>query len=235
MEKIMNWYKRERKTLFASILCGVLVTTAFGLHTRAYSYQSIESIASQVVRFHVLPNSNSQEDQALKNRVKEEVLREYHDTLSAFTSIEESRNFLNSNLAEIELFAQNIVYSEGFSYPVNVSLENSAFPTRVYGDITLPAGTYEALRIEIGESNGANWWCIMFPPLCFVDVTRSEIHPDTRESLMNLLSENDFALLDNNTRENDPLVRVRFAVVEWWQDNGIEEEIILVLGDSISF
>ena len=236
MNKIISWYKRERKVLLASVLCGVIITVAAGLYTKHYSYQTVESLSSQLVRFHVLPNSNSEADQALKNKVREEVLSEYHAVLSAMNSIEESREFLSSNLTSIEDFAQSVVLEEGFSYPVSVSLEHSMFPTKQYGDITLPAGNYEALRIEIGESDGANWWCVMFPPLCFVDVTRNEIDTETRESLMNLLSEDEFALLDDNIRENDPLVRVRFKIVEWWQDDGTQEdEIILVQGESFGF
>ncbi|MCL2565225.1 MAG: stage II sporulation protein R [Defluviitaleaceae bacterium] len=236
MYKLINWYKRERKVLFASLLCGLVFTIGAGLYTRHYSYQTVDAIASQIVRFHVLPNSNSDMDQALKTTVKEEVLDKYSEMLSSASSIEEARGLLTANLGNIEEFAQNIVFREGFNHPVNVNLSESSFPTKEYGDITLPAGRYEALRIEIGSSTGANWWCVMFPPLCFVDITRSEVAPATRESLRSLLSESEFALLDNNVRENDPLVKVRFRIVEWWQDGGFEDdEIILVMGEHPAF
>lgn len=236
MNKIISWYKRDRKVLLASLLCGLIITTGAGMYSRHHSYQTLEAISSQILRFHVLPNSDSEADLALKTRVKEEVLGRYHEALLAMDTIEESRKFLIYNLNDIEDFAGYIVRSEGFDYPVNVSLGNSMFPTRRYGELTLPAGSYEALRIEIGGSGGSNWWCVMFPPLCFVDVTRSEVSPLTRESFMNLLSEEDFALLDNGQRESDPLIRVRFRIVEWWQDNGFEEdEIILVQAEGLGF
>jgi len=236
MYKLISWYKKERKILLASFICGTIITIGAGLYTRHYSYQTVEAIASQIVRFHVLPNSNSEADHALKTTVKQEILSEYNEMLSAANSIEEARGLLLSNLNDIELFAQNIVLREGFNHPVNVSLSKSSFPTKEYGDITLPAGRYEALRIDIGNSTGTNWWCVMFPPLCFVDITRSEIEPATRENLRGLLSENEFALLDNNIRENDPLVRVRFRVVEWWQNGGFEDDdIILVMGEYLGF
>lgn len=232
MSKLINRYKREKNILLISLLCGLLITLGAGLYTRHYSYQTVEAIASQVVRFHILPNSSSDADQALKMTVKEAVLSEYREILTAASSIEEARGLLKANLGDIEHFAQNIVHSEGFNHPVNVSLTKSSFPTKQYGDITFPAGRYEALRIEIGESGGANWWCVMFPPLCFVDITRSEITPSTRESLQSLLSEGEFALLYNNTRENDPMVNIRFRIVEWWQDGGFEDdEIIFVKAD----
>jgi len=236
MNKIINWYKREKKILLASLLCGVAFTVLAGFHTRQHSYQALEAISAQVVRFHVLPNSNSEADQALKMRVKEAVLDEYHTILSAVGSVEEARELISSNLAEIESFAQNIVHSEGYHLPVRASLELSRFPTKQYGAITLPAGNYEALRIDIGSSSGTNWWCVMFPPLCFVDITRGEVPPDAQESLRALLSDSEYALIDNDIRESDPLVRVRFRIVEWWQDSSPpEDDIILVMGEAFGF
>jgi len=233
-KSIADWYKREKKILLVSILCGVVISVLAGLYTRQYSYQAVEAISSQVVRFHVLPNSNSEDDQALKVTVKERVLEQYREILLGASSIYEARTFLNANLAEIEQFAQNIVLNQGFNYPVRVSLASSRFPTKEYGSITLPAGMYESLRIDIGDSVGANWWCVMFPPLCFVDVTRGEIHPDDKESLRDLLSESEFALLDNSIRESDPIVRVRFRIVEWWQESRVDDDgLILVMSDTL--
>ena len=235
MHKIIAWYKRERKIILASIICGVLISTLAGLYTKHYSYQAVAAISSQVLRFHVLPNSSSEADQALKMTVKEGVLDRYREMLLSASSVNEARGFLSSNLSEIEQYAQSIVFSQGFSYPVRASLEHSRFPSKEYGSVTLPAGIYEALRIEIGNSAGANWWCVMFPPLCFVDVTRGEIHPEDKESLRALLSESEFALLDNDIRENDPIVKVRFRVVEWWQENRADDDVglILVMGEDI--
>ena len=232
MRKVIAWYKREKKILFMSILCGLVISTLAGLYTMYYSYQTVDAISSQVVRFHVLPNSDSEADQALKMTVKEEVLNKYREILSGASSVDEARMLLSSNLYDIEQFAQNVVYDQGFSHPVRVSLEEGLFPTKEYSSITLPPGRYEALRIDIGGSQGSNWWCVMFPPLCFVDVTRGEIHPDDKELLREMLSESEFALLDNETRESDPMVRVRFRIVEWWQDNQFEDDgIILVMND----
>ena len=230
MQKIIAWYKRERKILGASVLCGVLITAMVGLYTMHYSNQTLEAISSQVVRFHVLPNSDSDADISLKMLVKEAVLDEYRDVLAEAESVHEARAFLSSNLEEIERFAQNIVYAKGLSHPVHVSLGESRFPTKEYAQITLPSGRYEALQIKIGESAGSNWWCIMFPPLCFVDVTRGEMSVQDKESLRVLLSESEFEMLNNEMRENDPIVKVRFRIVEWWQDNQtVDDGMMFVL------
>jgi len=233
MQKIIEWYKRERKILGVSILCGVFITTLVGLYTMHYSNQTLEAVSSQVVRFHVIPNSDSDADMALKTLVKEAVLDEYRDTLQDANSIYEVREFLNANLREIESFAQNVVYAQGTNHHVHVSLAESRFPTKEYAQIALPSGKYEALQINIGDGAGSNWWCVMFPPLCFVDVTRGEISDADKESLRELLSESEFALIHNEMRERDPLVQVRFKIVEWWQNNqAINEAIMVAINDS---
>ena len=227
MQKIIAWYKRERKILGASILCGVFITTLAGIYTMHHSNQTLEAISSQVVRFHVLPNSGSDEDMELKMLVKEAVLDEYRDALLEVGSVYEARTFLNTNLEEIERFAQSVVYAQGLTHPVHVSLGESRFPTKEYAQIALPSGKYEALQINIGNGEGSNWWCVMFPPLCFVDVTRGEISEEDKELLRDLLSESEFALLYNETRENDPVVQVRFRIIEWWQDNQVVSDGIM--------
>jgi len=233
MRKIIAWYKQERKILGASILCGAFIATLVGLYTMHYSNQTLEAISSQVVRFHILPNSDSDEDIALKMLVKEAVLEEYRDALAEANSIYEAREFLSTNLDEIEHFAQSVVRAQGINHPVHVSLGESRFPTREYAQFALPSGTYEALQINIGDSSGSNWWCVMFPPLCFVDVTRGEISAEDKALLRELLSESEFALLYNETRENDPVVQVRFRIIEWWQDNQSSDNgTMIAMGNS---
>jgi len=233
MLKIIEWYKRERKILGISILCGLAVSILSGLYTMHYSNQTLEAISSQVVRFHVLANSDSDIDQALKMVVKEAVLSEYREMLTDAGSVYEARAFLGSNLAEIESFAQNVVHEQGFAMPVSVSLGDSRFPTKEYADVALPSGRYEALRIEIGDSVGSNWWCVMFPPLCFVDVTRGELSQEDMDSLRQLLGESEFALIDNETRENAPIVNVRFRIVEWWQDNQSRDDALILVQNDV--
>jgi stage II sporulation protein R len=119
----------------------------------------------------VIANSDSPEDQALKLQVRDRLLLTFGETFREVRSMEEARGIIQANLAALEQTACVEIENQGFSYPVEAKLGIYPFPTRVYGDLVYPAGNYEALRVVIGEGKGANWWCVMFPPLCFVDVS----------------------------------------------------------------
>jgi len=213
-----RWYKKERKMLCLSLLCGVVATAFAAVYTKNYSDKIVSGIASQIIRFHVLANSDEAHDQSLKLIVKDKVLEEYSGIINTSSSIEETRRMLEANLGGIETLAQNIVYDEGYDYGVKASLAKDKFPTKQYGDITLPAGDYEALRIEIGNSGGQNWWCVMFPPLCYVDITKNEIDEGAKETLRSILSEEEYMLMDNNIRQTDDIIKIKFKIVEWWQE-----------------
>ena len=230
---IYNWYKNERKILALSLISGILITVVAALYTKNYSEKIISGISSQVIRFHVLANSDSPNDQALKLMVKDRVLEEYSPMLNASSSIGETRRLIEANLTGIEELAQEIIKAQGYDYRVKASLGPSNFPTKQYGDITLPAGGYEALRVEIGEGKGQNWWCVMFPPLCYVDIAKSEIDPATKESLQNILTDEEYMLMDNNIRQNDDMVKIKFKIVEWWQERGgkIETDDRIIAGN----
>ena len=133
------------------------------------------NISSSVFRLHVIANSDSTEDQNLKYKVRDKIL-EYINTLIDVNSNskEEVINIVNQNIAILKQVAQNTVYENGFNYNVNISIGNFYFPTKYYGDISLPAGYYDALRVEIGNAKGQNWWCVMFPPLCLLDKTNQD-------------------------------------------------------------
>ena len=141
--------------LFAALFIAVIPTDAEGM------------IYSDTVRLHVLANSDSDEDQALKLALRDEVLREYGQSLSVFDSAADAKASLGSRLGEIEAFCNerlSILSSEG--YKASVTLTEEWYDTRDYGDYSLPKGYYTSLRIKIGSGEGQNWWCVMFPPLC---------------------------------------------------------------------
>ena len=140
-----------------------------------------DNISSNVFRLHVIANSNSDEDQNLKYIVRDAIIDFVNSSTSSATSKEELISLLD--LETIREIAQNTVWDNGFSYPVTVELGHFDFPTKNYGDVSLPAGFYDALRVKIGNSSGQNWWCVMFPPLCFVDVS-SGIVPDSSKEIL---------------------------------------------------
>lgn len=126
-----------------------------------------------LIRFHVLANSDSEEDQALKRAVRDAILEEVSPRLAESKSLEESRQILTGMRPEIEQIAQAVVGAWGKTYEVKTDYGYFTFPTKSYGSLVLPAGEYEAVRVLIGKAEGSNWWCVLFPPLCFVDIEHS--------------------------------------------------------------
>ena len=140
--------------LFAVIIIAVVPTDAEG------------AVYEDTVRLHILANSDSDEDQALKIRIRDAILTEFSDKLSDIESTDEARLTLMALLPEIEEFARKKIEEEGYSYGVSATLGEEWYETREYEDFTLPAGYYSSLRIIIGNGDGKNWWCVMYPPLC---------------------------------------------------------------------
>ncbi|WP_406678189.1 stage II sporulation protein R [Moorella sp. ACPs] len=124
-----------------------------------------------LIRLHVIANSDTVADQELKRHVRDAVLASIGRSLAVAGDIGAARRLVSSNLAAITAAAEAQIRREGQNYTVRTEFGDFAFPTRAYGDITLPAGNYEAVRVVIGAGKGENWWCILFPPLCLVDVT----------------------------------------------------------------
>lgn len=134
-----------------------------------------EDIANEIIRFHVIANSNTDEDQALKLKVRDEVIEFVSNSLKESKDLDESRQFIIDNKSNIEDIAKSVIIENGYSYNITSTLSRENFPDKIYGDVVFPQGEYEAYRILIGEAKGENWWCVMFPPLCFVDGTKEAI------------------------------------------------------------
>lgn len=190
----LRWWEAALMALFALALLGLALG---GREQRA--------LADQVVRLHVLANSDSPADQALKLRVRDAVLAEAEPLLQGVGSQEGAEAALSGALETLRQAGQRVVDQEGYDYSVRAELTTSYFPTRTYDDFSLPAGYYRALRVEIGAAEGHNWWCVVYPPLCTVGVTQAEpaslgLNPD------------EIALI---TQEDTEYV-LRFQCAEWW-------------------
>ncbi|MDR2650413.1 MAG: stage II sporulation protein R [Clostridiales bacterium] len=203
------------KAIRRALLCGLIFTA--GWATMVYSETVQSDLARSVIRFHVLANSDSDEDQSLKLSVRDEVLSRLKTELSSAQSVEETRRIIKSKLPEIESDAAAFVKTLGYNYPVKASLSRDFFPTKTYGDITFFPGEYEALRVVIGEGGGRNWWCVMFPPLCFVDVSKGKVPEENKQQLKSAVDK-EYALLSDETREKKITINVKFKIVEWWQN-----------------
>lgn len=134
--------------------------------TCVYAECSFDKIKSDVVRLHVIANSNTKEDQELKLKVRDSILVKTNELLKDVNTKQNSLTILKENLCMLENTAYDCIQKEGYSYSVAVFLGEYDFPTKTYDTMTLPRGTYDALRIVIGEGKGDNWWCVLFPPFC---------------------------------------------------------------------
>lgn len=170
-------------TALISVAAAVFVG---GTEGRASAIQ--QEIASRVVRFHVLANSDRVEDQQVKMRVKEELLRKIGELLQGTDSLEETKQILRDNTEYLETEAQKTLRELGSDDPVTVTFQNDRFPVKSYGDYTFPAGDYEALRVKIGNARGHNWWCMLYPSLCFEDAV-NPVLTDGGEKLKTVLSD----------------------------------------------
>ena len=153
-----------------------------------------EHMAEEVLRFHVLANSDSKEDQNLKMKVKDTVVSWMEEEMDT-ESLAQTKAFIRSHLPQIEALAEETIQKEGYSYPVRASLEWTVFPEKTYGDITFPAGTYEALRIQIGEAKWHNWWCVLYPSLCFIDSVHAVVQEKGKKQLEHVLTEEEYEMV----------------------------------------
>lgn len=155
------------------------------------------AIADQIIRLHVVANSDSDEDQEVKKEVKETIVTYLRGEMADASTIEQARGAIREHIPEVEEIAEEKLRSEGFSYSVSASLESCYFPIKQYGDMTFPAGEYEALRIKLGESSGHNWWCVMYPSLCMVDAVCQNMPDESKNKLKESLTQEEYeSLLD---------------------------------------
>ncbi len=172
-------------------------------------------IASEIIRFHVIANSNSAEDQALKLIVKEALTDTLRPRLEHAETINEARSILKNSLDEMVSISEKIINENGFNYTAAATIEQGYFPLKVYGDLSLPPGEYEAVRVELGSAAGQNWWCIMFPPLCFVDATYSVVPDSSKDQLKYLLTDEEY---DAVFSKDEPQIKVKLKIVSWLKD-----------------
>ncbi|MDR2749718.1 MAG: stage II sporulation protein R [Clostridiales bacterium] len=211
---IKNWAIKDKALILAAVVCAVALTLCMGLR---YSDKVQSGIADKVIRFHVLANSDSIEDQALKLKVRDGVLAAFEGGLSEAESASETRAFIEENLGLIAEEASKILAENGSDYQVEAMLSHDYFPTKSYSGVTFPAGEYEALRVIIGEGEGKNWWCVMFPPLCFVDVAKGKTADEGIEKLATVATAGEFQLLSDDSREKQVSVNIKFKLIEWFQ------------------
>lgn len=171
-----------------------------------------KGIASKILRFHVIANSDSEEDQALKLEVKDAVVEYMKEILGDAENIEDTRRIVTEHTGEIKQIAQNYVAARGYDYPVEVFIDHRFFPVKTYGTYTFPAGEYEAICVELGDHSGKNWWCVMYPSLCFVDAVHAVVPEETDKELRQILTEEEYQAIS----QGEAKVKFSFKFLEWF-------------------
>ncbi|MDE7324896.1 MAG: stage II sporulation protein R [Lachnospiraceae bacterium] len=156
------------------------------------------ALAEQVLRLHIIADSNSDADQNVKLTVRDAVITYLKPYLEDVTTKQEALDIINEQMDALTTTANRVLAENGFSYTADARLGSAYFPVKLYGDLVLPAGEYDALKICLGSASGKNWWCLIFPQLCFVDVTTGTLPEDSKEELRELLTEEEFALVFPN-------------------------------------
>ena len=180
------------------------------LNLVSYSNYVFAGLQDNIFRLHILANSDSEEDQALKLKVRDSVIDYMEEINFGSKTKEETIKVVSEKLEEIKKIAENKIHELGFDYEVNLEIGNFNFPTKYYGNISLPAGNYDALKINIGKAQGQNWWCSLFPPLCFIDISSGYLEEEDKEILEDNLSEEEFILISSSS----PDIKLKFKILE---------------------
>lgn len=209
----MNFEKlislRLTKRILASILLGVIATSAIC----SYSKKAFAHISESVVRLHILANSDNSEDQQLKLTVRDGIASYMQLLLGNSKSAEESKLIIGENLENIKNEAEKIIKKQGYTYSITTDLDESLFPRKSYSDVTLPKGKYCALKITIGEGDGKNWWCVLFPQLCFSSSDKGFFEDGEKDRLKTLLTEDEYEIINSKEKIN-----FKLKVLEYFAD-----------------
>lgn len=185
--------------IIVAIIIGLTYTTLTSKPNN--DIQTIQiGIAEKIVRFHVIANSDSAEDQSLKLKVKDAVVAYTAPLLENSSSISESEQILVNESENIKKIALSVIAENGYDYPVSIELSNTYFPTKIYGNYTFPPGIYRAFEIKIGNAKGKNWWCVLYPPLCFIDISHGVIDGDSEDMLRETLSTEEFNAISKDSK-----------------------------------
>ena len=193
----------------------ILILLTFYIIFSAISYVSAVSnnISSSVFRLHVIANSDSDEDQNLKYIVRDNLIQYMNMLTKNITSKEDAIKIANEHKQDFYKIAIKTIRDNGYNYDVKIEIGNSYFPTKHYGDISLPAGYYDALKVEIGSASGQNWWCVMFPPLCFVDMSTGIVPDESKQTIKENMPTEEYALVSNS---EDSSIKFKFKLVEFF-------------------
>lgn len=198
------------------ILLFLLFSLYIFISASSYVLAISNNLSDAVFRLHVIANSNSVEDQSLKLKVRDSLINYMNNICSDCSSKQEAINLAKEHQNEFQKIAEQTIIENGYNYSVNININNFYFPTKNYGDISLPAGYYDALRVEIGEAKGENWWCVMFPSLCFIDVSNGIVDDEAKNNLKENLEDESYNIISDNSNKE---VKFKFKLIEFFAEN----------------
>lgn len=213
--------KNETKKWTKQIIV-LIYTVVFILLLLSYFAQKVnEDLSDSMIRLHIVANSDSIQDQSLKYRVRDAVIDYMTKKMDGLNNKSDALSFINSHLHEIEQVAGSVIQEEGIKDSVKASFGKYPFPSKQYANMILPSGFYDALKIEIGDAKGQNWWCVMFPPLCFTEDTKGELDDEYISLLKEELSDKELELIMKDGEKEIP-VEIKFKIVEIFQESKIK-------------
>lgn len=200
---------KYQRTLLLSVSCFFLAFLCSILWGYKTDKNITKRIAPQILRFHVLANSNANQDQDLKTAVKSLLLEKLRDCPA--DSKEMICSYIQENRENLENYVDTYLQNQGCSYGASISITKAYFPTKAYGNLVLPCGTYDTVQVSLGDGRGRNWWCVLYPRLCFIDATHAFLPDDSTQELKLLLSEEDYsAIMDSPSR-----IRLKLKLLEF--------------------
>lgn len=197
------------------ILFFLFCTFIFSL-MNSYSKTMFSNISNSFLRLHIIANSDSTEDQMIKYEIRDSILEYLSPYLQEVNSKESAIEILNNHMTEINTLATNITKKHNSNLTINTSISSSYFPAKSYGNVTLPEGYYDALKIEIGNSSGQNWWCVMYPCLCLVDPSTSDFTYKSDDLLSSKLGNEEISLITES--DNSKLFKFKFKLLELFEN-----------------
>ena len=211
-----------KKKLNFILILTILIFLYIVLLSFNYSQAISYNLSDSVFRLHIIANSDSSADQELKLKVRDKII-EYMNTLTSNSSDKKDViSIVNNHLDSFKEIALNTIKENGYNYDVNIEIGNFHFPTKSYGDISFPAGNYNALKIEIGDAIGQNWWCVLFPPLCFVNSSTGVVPDDSKNTLKENINSESYEIISegNNSNDNTSDIKIKFKIIEFFNNFG---------------
>lgn len=209
-----------KKKLNFILILTILIFLYIVLLSFNYSQAISYNLSDSVFRLHIIANSDSSADQELKLKVRDNII-EYMNTLTSSSSDKKDViSMVNNHLDSFKEIALNTIKENGYNYDVNIEIGNFHFPTKSYGDISFPAGNYDALKIEIGDAIGQNWWCVLFPPLCFVNSSTGVVPDDSKNTLKENINSESYEIISegNNSNDNTSDIKIKFKIIEFFNN-----------------